>query len=52
MEARAVVLDLVAPEGQSTGADVQNDVWTQARQHHGFVFFRGGQFGPYNVQFS
>lgn len=46
------VCDLIAPEGQSTGADVQNDVRSQARQHHGFVFFRGGQFGPYNVQFS
>lgn len=44
--------DLIAPEGQSTGTDVQNYVWSQACQHHGFVFFRGGQLSPHNVQLS
>lgn len=35
------IFDLVAPEGQSTGTDVQNYVWPQTCQHHGFVVFRG-----------
>lgn len=45
------IFDLVAPEGQSTGTDVQNYVWSQTCQHHGFVVFRGWQLSPYNVQF-
>lgn len=35
------ILDLIAPEGQSTGTDVQHYVWSQTCQHHGFILLRG-----------
>lgn len=42
--------DLIAPKGQSTSADVQNYVWSQTCQHHGFVLLRWWQLCPHNVQ--
>lgn len=44
------IFDLIAPEGQSTGTDVQNYVWSQTCQHHGFVLLRGRQLRPHDVQ--
>jgi len=44
------MFDLIAPEGQSAGADVQNYVRSQTRQHHGFVILGGRQLRPHDVQ--
>ena len=44
------IFDLIAPEGQSPATDVQHYVWSQTRQHHGFVLLRGRQLRPHNVQ--
>lgn len=46
------ILDLIAPEGQSTGTDVQHYVWSQTCQHHRFILLRGRQLHPHNVQLS
>lgn len=50
MHTNRKIFDLIAPEGQSTGTDVKNNVWSQACQHHGFVLLRGRQLRPHNVQ--
>lgn len=44
------ILDLVAPEGKSTRTDVQDYVWSQTCQHHGFILLGGRQLCPHNVQ--
>lgn len=44
--------DLIVPEGQSPGADVQHRVWPKTRQYHGLVRFRRCQLRPHNVQLS
>lgn len=41
--------DLVGPEGKSTRTDVQDYVWSQTCQYHGFILLRGRQLGPHNV---
>lgn len=46
------ILDLIAPEGQSTGTDVQHYVWSQTCQHHRFILLGGRQLHPQNVQLS
>lgn len=46
------ICDLIAPEGQSTGTDVQNYVWSQTCKHHGFVVLRGRQLRPHDVQLA
>lgn len=46
------ILDLIAPEGQSTSTDVQNYIWSQTCQHHGFVVLRRWQLRPHDVQLS
>lgn len=47
-----MTFDLIAPEGQSPGTDVQYYVWSQASQHHRFVVLGGRQLGPHDVQLS
>lgn len=43
------LFDLIAPEGQSTGADVQNYFGSEACQHHGFVLLGGRKLRAHNV---
>ena len=42
--------DLIAPEGQSSGGDVQDYIWPEACQDHGFVLLRWRQLSPHDVQ--
>lgn len=46
------LFDLIAPEGQSAGADVQNYFGSEACQHHGFVLLGGRKLGAHNVHLA